>query len=111
MKDDFRKWWETGGNLTYVNQGIVPDSKLYNRELKKWVEAYTQQLWTYTIPFIPAEGNFVNLLIYWILMPSIFSLLSFSFSLFYRLPLRKTMGCLKNIRCLYFSKYNWWILR
>ncbi|HPW94866.1 MAG TPA: hypothetical protein PLT31_06720 [Fibrobacteraceae bacterium] len=98
MKDDFRKWWETGGNLTYVNQGIVPDSKLYNRELKKWVEAYTQQLWTYTIPFIPAEGNFVNLLIYWILMPSIFSLLSF-FVLFCftGYHLEKRWGVLKTL--------------
>lgn len=77
MKTDFRKWWETGGNQTYVNQGIVPSTKLYERELKKWLRGYTQKLWLYTIPFNSAEGNFENLCIYWILAPSILSLIAF----------------------------------
>lgn len=98
MKQDFRSWWETGGNLTYVNQGIVPDAKLYESELKKWVEAYTQNLWQYTIPFIPAEENFGNLLFSWILMPSLFSLISFFIIFaFVCYHLEKRWGVLKTL--------------
>lgn len=96
MNADFKHWWETGGNLSYVNQGIVPDNALYQRELKKWVGAYTQKLLQYQIPFVPAEENFANLFIYWLLLPGILSLISciliFSFTSYH---LERRWGALK----------------
>lgn len=96
MKAEFKNWWETGGNLSYVNQGIVPDNALYQKELKKWVEAYTQKLLLYRIPFVPSEQNYANLFIYWLLLPGILSLISFiiifGFSSYH---LEKRWGALK----------------
>jgi hypothetical protein len=62
------------------------------------VEAYTQNLWQYTIPFIPAEENFGNLLFSWILMPSLFSLISFFIIFaFVCYHLEKRWGVLKTL--------------
>lgn len=99
MTEDFKTWWETGGNLSYVNQGIAPTKELYNTELKRRLKAYTDTQLLFTMPLIPAEENLEKLFSYWILFPSFISLFIFvvvfifaSFILEKRWGLYKTLG-------------------
>ncbi len=79
MKADFRTWWETGGKLSYVTaQDLNPNERLYQRELDKWIQGYTQNLIQYKLFMIPAHSTFSRYFTYWLQFPGIPALIAFS---------------------------------
>ncbi|MDR1759700.1 MAG: hypothetical protein LBR60_04155 [Fibrobacter sp.] len=98
MKADFRTWWETGGKLSYVAaQDLNPSEALYQRELDKWIQGYTQNLIQYKLFMIPAHSAFTQYFTYWLQFPGMFALITFSvLFLFSAYHLQKRWGAIQT---------------
>lgn len=71
MKDDFRTWWETGGSKSYAVQNKEPTEALYNREMERYVRAYTSKEPLLRVRLNAADMEGSQLLLHWVLFPGV----------------------------------------
>lgn len=71
MKNEFRTWWETGGSKTYAVQNKEPTEELYNKELARYVRAYTSKEPLLRVRLNAADMEGSQLLLHWVLFPGI----------------------------------------
>ncbi|MCF0216066.1 MAG: hypothetical protein HUK21_06290 [Fibrobacteraceae bacterium] len=85
MKVEFREWWEnSGGKEQYVQEhNVYPNEKIYQGELKKWIQKYTEKHVRYRLAFVPAEEKHERIFSAWLLSPSIVSFIIFALFFIY----------------------------
>lgn len=96
MEREFREWWETSGKRSYAANEVSPDEKLYQKELKRYIQGYTKNVLKFQMTYIPESSGIASLLTSWILFPSAISFLLFAGGFFLAMiSLEKRWGFLQ----------------
>lgn len=96
MKEEFRDWWEKTGKKSYAVNEIAPDEKLYQSELKRYIQGYTKNVAIYRLSFIPETSSWAALFTCWFLFPGLPSFLLFAVAFLFAIwMLQKRWGFLQ----------------
>ncbi len=97
MEEEFRLWWETTGKKSYATNEVSPDEKLYERELRRYIQGYTKTVPLFQMAYIPESSSVLSLFTSWILFPGILSFVLFTFGFFFVMKsLKKHWGLLQT---------------
>lgn len=75
MKQEFQKWWETGGSRSFAVKNIVPDQRLYKKEEAKLLKSYTDTKNVYRIRLNTQAPEPSQVFLHWLLFPNIWMFL------------------------------------